>query len=125
MISLDSVRKYCLHKAGKITEEFPFDEETLVFKVNGKSFLLTNINEVPVSMNLKCEPERAILLREKYEAIRPGYHMNKKYWNTVDVDGSIPEKLIYELIDHSYDEVVKKFSQKMRAKLSASKKNKK
>lgn len=117
MIGLDSVRTYCLKKAGKITEEFPFDEETLVFKVNGKSFLLTNVNELPVSMNLKCDPERAILLREKYEAIQPGYHMNKKYWNTVDADGSIPEKLVYELIDHSYEEVVKKLPKKVREKL--------
>lgn len=116
-MNLDSVRRYCLKKKGKITEEFPFDEETLVFKVFDRMFLLTNVSEIPVSMNLKCDPERAIELREKYDSIRPGYHMNKKLWNTVDADGSIPDKLIYELIDHSYDEVVKKLPKKFKEKI--------
>lgn len=119
MIHLESVRNYCLQKQGKITEEFPFDEETLVFKIFGKMFLLTNLNELPLSMNLKCDPERAVELRERYPAIQPGYHMNKKWWNTVDADGSIPEKLVYELIDHSYDEVVKKLPKKIREKIKA------
>jgi len=82
-------------------------------------FLLTNLNELPLSMNLKCDPERAVELRERYPAIQPGYHMNKKWWNTVDADGSIPEKLVYELIDHSYDEVVKKLPKKIREKIKA------
>lgn len=116
MIDLESIRDYCLQKQGKITEEFPFDEETLVFKVFGKMFLLTDVNELPLSMNLKCDPERAIELRERYPAITPGYHMSKTLWNTVDVDGSIPEKLLFELIDHSYDEVVKKLPKKLRDK---------
>ena len=119
MIHLESIRNYCLQKQGKITEEFPFDEETLVFKIFGKMFLLTNVNELPLSMNLKCDPERAVELRERYPAIQPGYHMNKKWWNTVDADGSIPEKLVYELIDHSYDEVVKKLPKKIREKIKA------
>lgn len=122
MITLDAVRNYCLKKKGKITEEFPFDEETLVFKIFGKMFLLTNVNDLPISMNLKCDPERAIELRERYPAIQPGYHMNKKWWNTLTVDGSMPERLVYELIDHSYDEVVKKLPAKLRSKIAAAKK---
>ncbi len=117
MIDLESARNYCLKKKGRITEEFPFDEETLVFKVFGKMFLLTNINEAPLSINLKCDPERAIELRERYESIKPAWHMNKKMWNTVDVDGTISDKLVYELINHSYDEVVKKLPKKIREKL--------
>lgn len=126
-MNLDDVRTYCLKKKGKITEEFPFDEETLVFKVFGKMFLLTNVNEIPLSMNLKCDPERAIELRERYPAILPGYHMSKTLWNTVDADGSIPESLVYEMIDHSYDEVVKKLPLKLKSKVieAANKKPKK
>ncbi len=116
-MDLDSLRRYCLKKKGKITEEFPFDEETLVFKVFGKMFLLTNVSGIPLSMNLKCDPERAIELREKYDSVTPGYHMNKKLWNTVDVDGSIPDKLVYELVDHSFDEVVKKLPKKFKEKI--------
>ena len=117
MIDLESIRNHCLQKQGKITEEFPFDEETLVFKVFEKIFLLTNVNQFPISMNLKCDPEKAIELRERYPAIKPGYHMNKKWWNTVDADGSIPEKLVFQLIDHSYEEVVKKLPKKIREKI--------
>jgi len=116
-MDLDHVRRYCLKKKGKITEEFPFDEETLVFKVFGKMFLLTNVNEVPLSMNLKCAPERAIELRERYDSVKPGYHQSKKYWNTVRVDGTIPDSLVYEMIDHSYDEVAKKLPLKLRNKI--------
>lgn len=118
MINLETIRIFCLKKKGRITEEFPFDEETIVFKVFGKMFLLANVNEIPLSMNLKCDPERSLELRERYPAIKPGYHMNKKWWNTVDVDGSIPESLIYELINHSYDEVVKKLPVKLRTKIA-------
>lgn len=103
----EDVRRYCLRKRGKITEEFPFDEEVLVYKVHGKIFLLTNVDELPLSMNLKCDPERAVELRERYAAVRPGYHMHKKYWNTVTADGTVPDDVLYGLIDHSYDEVVK------------------
>ncbi len=117
MIDLESIRNYCLKKKGKITEEFPFDEEVLVFKIFGKMFLLTNINEIPLSINLKCEAERAVELREQYASITPAWHMNKKMWNTVEVDGTVPEKLMYDLIDHSYDEVIKKFPKNIRAVL--------
>ncbi|MEW5799146.1 MAG: MmcQ/YjbR family DNA-binding protein [Bacteroidota bacterium] len=124
-MNLADLREYCLNKKGKITEEFPFDEETLVFKVFGKMFLLTNVNDIPLSMNLKCDPERAIELRERYPAVKPGYHMNKKWWNTVDADGSIPDGLVYELIDHSYDEVVKNLPMKLKKKIVDVKKVKK
>lgn len=116
MIDLEKVRLYCLGKKGKITEEFPFDEEVLVFKVFGKMFLLTNINEVPLSVNVKCDPERAIELRERYGSITPAWHMNKKMWNTISIDGTIPEKLVFDLIDHSYEEVVKKLPKKFKDK---------
>jgi len=106
-IDLDALRRYCLKKERKISEEFPFDEYALVFKVNGKIFILISTNDFPVTINLKCEPERAIELREQYLSVEPGYHMNKKHWNTVTLDGSIPSKEIFAMIDHSYDLVAK------------------
>ncbi len=106
-IDLDALRRYCLKKEGKISEEFPFDEYVLVFKVNEKIFILISTNDHPVTINLKCDPERAIELREQYPSVEPGYHMNKKHWNTVTLDGSIPPKEIFAMIDHSYDLVAK------------------
>ena len=99
-MNIEELREYCISKKGA-TECFPFDEVTLVFKVGEKMFALTNLDGEP-SINLKCDPERAIELREKYSSIEPGYHMNKAHWNTVYLNGSVPEKLIKELIDHSY-----------------------
>ncbi|MFZ4619748.1 MAG: MmcQ/YjbR family DNA-binding protein [Bacteroidota bacterium] len=126
MIDLESIRNYCLKKEGKITEEFPFDEEVLVFKVSNKIFLLTNVNAVPLTVNLKCDPERAIEWRERYEDVQPGFHMHKKYWNTVHVNRSLSERLFLEMIDHSYDEVVKKLPKSGGKKKTVSKeKNKK
>ncbi len=116
-MDLEDVRRYCLKKKGKITEEFPFDETILVYKVFGKMFLLTDVNHIPLSVNLKCDPGRAVELRERYAAITPAYHQSKIHWNTVGIDGTIPESLIYELIDHSYDEVVKKLPVKLKAKI--------
>jgi len=95
-MNVGDIREYCLLKKG-VTEEFPFDEETIVFKVMGKIFLLTNINDPEISVNLKCDPEKAIELREKYESVRPGYHMNKKHWNTVIIDGSISDNEIFSI----------------------------
>ena len=95
-----TLREYCLDKKN-VTESFPFDEDTLVFKVNGKIFALVSL-EGDLSINLKCDPELALELREKYSSVIPGYHMNKKHWNTVLVDGSIPESEIYSWIDHSF-----------------------
>lgn len=106
-VTLDQIRKYCLKKKGDITEEFPFDDEALAFKVKGKIFLLMNITQHPIRINVKCDPERAIELRERYEAVQPGYHMNKKHWNTATIDGSISAKEIFEMIDHSFDRVVR------------------
>lgn len=94
-------REYCLTKPGT-TEDTPFDENTLCFKVGGKIFAIIDI-EFFESVNLKCDPERAVELREQFDGIIPGYHMNKKHWNTVSFDGSVPDKLILELVDHSYD----------------------
>lgn len=105
-MNLETIREYCLKKKGKITEGFPFGEDVLVFKVNGKVFLLTRLNVHPLQMNLKCNPELAIELRERYEAVKPGYHMNKTHWNTVVLDGSLPSKEIYKMIDHSHEQVV-------------------
>ncbi len=115
---LEDIRTYCLRKKG-VTEEFPFDEETLVFKVMGKMFLLTNINDPEISVNVKCDPERAIELREQFESVQPGYHMNKKYWNTVNFAGEFSEKDFYKMIDHSYDEVVKGMPKKLQEELNA------
>lgn len=116
-MNLETIREYCLCKKG-VSEDFPFDEETLVFKVSGKMFLLTNINDIEVSVNLKCEPELAVELREKYESVQPGYHMNKKMWNTVTYLGEFSEKEFYKMIDHSYDEVVKGMTKKMQQELA-------
>jgi predicted DNA-binding protein (MmcQ/YjbR family) len=99
-MNIEQLRDYCLAKPC-VTESFPFDENTLVFKVGGKMFLLTDLVE-ELSMNVKCDPEKAIDLRERYAEVTPGYHMNKKYWNTVLLKGDIPEHLLFEWIDHSY-----------------------
>ena len=91
-MNIEEYRSYCLAKKGVI-EEFPFDNETLVFKVAGKMFALTNVSTF-ASINLKCDPEKAVELRDQYPAVLPGYHMNKKHWNTILLDGSIPRKLL-------------------------------
>ena len=105
-MNLEYLREYCLSKKG-VTEGFPFGGDTLVFKVLGKMFAATGIDEEEFRVNLKCDPERAIELREEYEDIIPGYHMNKKHWNTVYLEKDLPGELKQELIDHSYDLVVK------------------
>jgi len=100
-MNIEAIREYCLSKKG-VTESFPFNETTLVFKVLGKMFLLTNL-EGELSISVKCDPEKAIELREMYSAVIPGYHMNKKHWNTVFIDESLTETLILSFIDHSYN----------------------
>ena len=114
-MDIEFFRNYCLSKKG-VTEEFPFDEQTLVFKVMGKMFALTNVDTF-VSINLKCEPEKAVELREQYEGVRPGYHMNKKHWNTVLIDGSISNKLLKEWIDDSYNLVADSLTKKLQEEL--------
>ena len=116
-MDIESIRQYCLKKPGRITESFPFDDSTLVFKVNGKMFLLASIDERPLTVNLKCDPARAVEWREKYSAVQPGYHMNKKLWNTVAIEGSIPTSKLTEMIDHSYDEVVRGLPKREQEKL--------
>lgn len=114
-MNIEEFREYCIQKPG-VTEEFPFDEETLVFKVMGKMFALTNLVG-DWNLALKCDPEWAIELREQFPAIRPGYHMNKVHWNTVAMDGSLSQKLILESIDHSYQLVVAKLPGKLKNEL--------
>jgi predicted DNA-binding protein (MmcQ/YjbR family) len=111
----EQIREYCLSKKG-VTEEFPFDEVTLVFKVMGKIFALVAL-EGELSVNLKCEPARALELRERFSVVRPGYHMNKKHWNTVYIDGSMSRNQLTGLIDHSYEMVVAGLSGKLRKEL--------
>lgn len=99
-MNIETLREYCISK-DDVTEGFPFGEETLVFKVKGKIFALANLND-DLSVNLKCDPSFAIELREKYNSVSPGYHMNKKHWNTVLLDGSVPDMEVFSWIDHSY-----------------------
>lgn len=106
-MDVELLRKYCLSKKG-CSESFPFDEDTLVFKVMGKMFALIPL-ENPVSINLKCDPEYALELRERYfRIVLPGYHMNKKHWNTVMINGGLENSLIQSFVDHSYNLVVAK-----------------
>lgn len=104
-MNIETFREYCISKKG-VTEEFPFDADTLVFKVLGKIFALTDVESFE-SINLKCDPEKVPGLREQYSAVRPGFYMNKKHWNTVMIDGSVSDQLLKEWIDHSYNMVVK------------------
>jgi predicted DNA-binding protein (MmcQ/YjbR family) len=115
-MNIEEFRTYCLQKKG-ITEEFPFDEHTLVFKVLGKMFALSGLERQPPQINLKCDPERSVELREQYDGlIYGGYHMNKLLWNTLEIT-KLPYQLIFELIDHSYDLVVAKMPKKLREEL--------
>ena len=100
-MNIETLREYCLTKKG-VTESFPFGDYTLVFKAGGKIFALVNLDG-DLSINLKCDPVRAIDLRERYSSVTPGYHMNKKHWNTVLLNGSVPDREIFIWIDHSYE----------------------
>ena len=107
-MDIEQLRDYVLQKP-LVTEGFPFGEDTLVFKVKDKIFLLTGLNGDPLQFNVKCDPDKAIELREDFpENILPGYHMNKKHWNTIIIDGTLTNKLLKEMIDDSYDLVSKK-----------------
>ena len=99
-MNIESIREHCLAKPD-VSEGFPFGEDTLVFKVKGKIFALANLGGEH-SLNLKCDPAFALELRERYTSVKPGYHMNKKHWNTIELDGTIPDKDIFSWIDHSY-----------------------
>ena len=111
-MNVEMVRDFCLLKPG-VEETFPFDQNTLVFKVFGKMFALLDVDDF-TGLNLKCDPERAIELRESYAGIIPGFHMNKKHWNTVHINSDVDSNLIFELIDHSYNIVFSSLPKKIR-----------
>ena len=116
-MNIESFREYCLAKKG-VTEEFPFDNDTLVFKVMGKIFALTSLTFTPFRVNLKMDATLAPEYRERYEDVIPGFHMNKKLWNSVYFDnGTIPRKELLWMVDHSYDEVIKSMTNKLRKEL--------
>jgi len=106
-MDLAKFREYCLSKP-QTTEGTPFGPDVVVFKVGGKMFALASLDEVPATANLKCDPDLALELRDRYEEVRPGYHMNKKHWNTVEIEGGVPAAKIQKMNDHSYKLVVKK-----------------
>lgn len=114
-MNLELFRNYCLQKEG-VSEEFPFGPDTLVYKVMGKIFALTDL-VLFETVNLKCDPGKAVELRERYDSVQPGYHMNKRHWNTVALDGSLPDPLILSWVDDSYNLVVASLPQKIRAQI--------
>ncbi|MBS1533026.1 MAG: MmcQ/YjbR family DNA-binding protein [Bacteroidetes bacterium] len=116
-MNIEEIRDYCLAKPG-VTEDMPFGEDTLVFRAGEKLFLLTSIS-AGTQFNVKCDPERAIELRERYSEVQPGYHMNKKHWNTVHTNGSLSRKQICEMIDHSYELVLKSLPKKVQDEMRA------
>jgi predicted DNA-binding protein (MmcQ/YjbR family) len=116
-LNVENFRDYCRNKRGT-TEEFPFDENTLVFKVVGKMFALADVNEF-TSINLKCDPQESLDLQERFPAVTPGYHMNKKHWITVLMDGSLSDGLLFTWIDKSYNLVVEGLTKKDKATLES------
>ncbi len=106
IMNIESLREYCISKKD-VTESFPFGDDTLVFKTQGRIFALANL-EGDLSVNLKCDPGLEIEIRERYSSVMPGYHMNKKHWNTVRIDGSVPDREVFSWVDNSYDLVSKK-----------------
>ncbi|MBK8347951.1 MAG: MmcQ/YjbR family DNA-binding protein [Saprospiraceae bacterium] len=115
-MDIQEFTEYCLAKKG-VTESFPFGGDTLVFKVVGKMFALTGLDEIPSKANLKCDPEWGVTLREEYEDITPGYHMNKVHWNTILLEGQLENAFIKKLIDHSYQLVVNSLTKRDKAML--------
>jgi predicted DNA-binding protein (MmcQ/YjbR family) len=116
-MNIEELRDHCLLLPG-VTEDFPFGEDTLVFRIGGKIFLLTGLSEGN-RFNVKCDPELAVELRERHHEVQPGYHMNKKHWNTVYMDGHLTYKQIYEMVDHSYDLVLKSLPKKEQEKYTS------
>jgi predicted DNA-binding protein (MmcQ/YjbR family) len=110
------LRGWCLEQTGAV-EDFPFGPEHSVFKVEGKIFALSALERTPLEVSLKCEPDLAVALRDSYAAIRPGYHLNKRHWNTVTLDGTLPDQLVRDLIEDSYDLVVSALSKRQREQL--------
>ncbi len=116
-MNVEDIRLYCLNKPG-VTESFPFDEDTLVFKVMGKMYALLSLEAPEVRINLKCEPEKAIELRDQYSGVLPGYHMSKVHWNTCVADGSFTEAELCAWIDDSYNLIVAKLPTKLKDELN-------
>jgi predicted DNA-binding protein (MmcQ/YjbR family) len=110
------LREWCLRQSGAV-EEFPFGPEHSVFKVAGKMFALSALERTPLEVSVKCEPELAVALRGSYPEIRPGYHLNKRHWNTVTVDGGLPDRLVRDLVEDSYDLVVSALPRRVREEL--------
>ena len=115
-MNLEDFREYCLSKPAT-TESTPFGEDVLVFKVGGKIFALASLDNVPPTANLKCDPDWALELRDRYEDVQPGYHMSKKHWNTINLGGEVPLRELRRMIDHSYELVAASLPRKVRDKL--------
>ena len=111
-----ALRSYCLGHAGAF-EDFPFGPEVSVFKVAGKMFALSMLGREPLEVSVKCEPELATALRDSYPAIRPGYHLNKRHWNTVTLDGSLPDRMVRDMVEDSYDLVVSRLPKRVQSEL--------
>ena len=116
-MDIEQLRDYCLSKK-EVEETLPFGPDTLVYKVGGKVFLLTGLDAEQLRFNVKCDPDKAIELREEFPCVLPGYHMNKKHWNTIVVDGSVSTKQLQEWIDHSYDLIVSSLPKRTRGELN-------
>lgn len=116
-MDIDQFREYCFLKKG-VTENFPFDEYTLCIRVMNKIFAITGLNSEHFTINLKCDPDYAVELREQYPEIQPGWHMNKSHWNTVDFEGSLGDAMLRKLVDHSYEQVVKTLKKSEKAALA-------
>ena len=122
-MNIEFLRNYCLAKPG-VKETLPFGPDNLVYKVGDKMFLITSLDSEDFQFNVKCDPDKAVELREQYDCVQPGYHMNKKHWNTIIVDGSVSAALLKEWIDDSYDLVVESLPLKVKSKIKEKKKKK-
>ena len=115
-MNIELLRQYCLEKS-EVDEGFPFGETVLVFKVKGKMFLLLPLDTESLQFNVKCDPEKAIELRSIYPSVQPGFHMSKIHWNTININKSVADKMIYQLIDHSYELVFKSLTKKIQSEI--------
>lgn len=115
-MDIELLRDYCLKKKS-VTEELPFGPDVIVYKVKGKVFMLLPLDTDLLQFNVKCDPDLAVELREEYDCVKPGYHMNKKHWNTIEVDGTLNSKQLKQMIDHSYELVVQSLSKKQQEDL--------
>jgi predicted DNA-binding protein (MmcQ/YjbR family) len=115
-MNIETLQQYCLSKKG-VTEETPFGPDNLVYKVGGKMFLLASLDSMPLQFNAKCDPEEALQLRDTYPCVLPGYHMNKKHWNTIKADGSVSDKLLVQWIDASYQLVLESLPKKAKEEI--------